>query len=143
MDVCICICSCLTKQFTQLSHTGGYVVCGDYCLNCVCVCVKFMSVLLESKPCISRGSFSYILLSSPCVTFIISAYTPWRVCLHTRIYIYIWQFSSFRASMLWFIDLTVASCHIQYTFLSLCQFFFFFHKKMDKTREYLKSTSLF
>ena len=27
------------------------------------------------------------------------------------------------APMLWFIDLTVATCHIQYTFLSLCQFF--------------------
>ena len=25
--------------------------------------------------------------------------------------------------MLWFIDLTVATCYIQYTFLSLCQFF--------------------
>ena len=27
-----------------------------------------------------------------------------------------------RAPTLWFIDLTVATCHIQYTFLSLCQF---------------------
>ena len=38
------------------------------------------------------------------------------------VYIYIRQLSSFRAPMLWFIDLTVATCHIQYTFLSLCQF---------------------
>ena len=36
--------------------------------------------------------------------------------------------------MLWFIDLTVATCHIQYTFLSLCRFFF--HEKTDKTRKY-------
>ena len=31
---------------------------------------------------------------------------------------------SFRAPMLWFINLTVATCHIQYTSLSLCHFFF-------------------
>ena len=30
--------------------------------------------------------------------------------------------SSFRAPTLWFIDLTIATCHIQYKFLSLCQF---------------------
>ena len=39
------------------------------------------------------------------------------------VYIDIQQVSSFRAPTLWFIDLTVATCHIQYTFLSLCQFF--------------------
>ena len=38
------------------------------------------------------------------------------------VYIYIRQLSSFRAPMLWFIDLTVVTCHIQYTFLSLCQY---------------------
>ena len=32
--------------------------------------------------------------------------------------------NSFRVPTLWFIDLTVAACHIEYTFLSLCQFFF-------------------
>ena len=37
-------------------------------------------------------------------------------------YIYIQQLSSFRAPTLWFIHLTVTTCHIQYTFLSLCQF---------------------
>ena len=31
--------------------------------------------------------------------------------------------NSFRVPTLWFIDLTVAACHIEYTFLSLCQFF--------------------
>ena len=36
--------------------------------------------------------------------------------------IYIQQLSSFRAPTLWFIDLTVATCHIQCTFLSLHQF---------------------
>ena len=54
--------------------------------------------------------------------------------LHTCVYIYIRRLSSFRAPMLWFIDLTVASCHIQYTFLSLCQYCF--HKKTDKTWKY-------
>ena len=44
--------------------------------------------------------------------------------LRARVYIYIRQLSSFRAPTLWFIDLTVATCHIQHTFLSLCQFFF-------------------
>ena len=38
---------------------------------------------------------------------------------------------------LWFIYLIVTTCHIQYTFLSLCQFF---HKKTDKTWKHLKST---
>ena len=52
------------------------------------------------------------------------------------VYIYICQLSSFRAPTLWLIDLTVATCHIQYTFLSLCQFF---HEKMDKTLKYSKS----
>ena len=50
--------------------------------------------------------------------------------LHACVYIYIWQLSSFRVPTLWFIDLTVITCHIQYTFLSLCQFFL---EKMDKT----------
>ena len=39
--------------------------------------------------------------------------------------------SSFRYPILWSIDLTVSICHIQYTFLSLCQFF---HEKTDKTK---------
>ena len=43
--------------------------------------------------------------------------------LHAYAYIYIRQLSSFRAPTLWFIDLAVATCHIQYSFLSLCQFF--------------------
>ena len=42
-------------------------------------------------------------------------------------------------SMLWFIDLTVATCHIQYTFLSLCQFF---HEQTDKTRKYYDTISV-
>ena len=42
--------------------------------------------------------------------------------MHTCVYIYIWQLSSFRVPTLWFIDLTVITCHIQYTFLSLYQF---------------------
>ena len=32
-----------------------------------------------------------------------------------------WHLNSFRAPTLWFTDLTVATCLIQYTFLSLCQ----------------------
>ena len=37
--------------------------------------------------------------------------------------LYIWQLISFRALTLWFIDVAVATCHIQYTFRSLWQFF--------------------
>ena len=44
--------------------------------------------------------------------------------LRARVYIYIRQLSSFRAPTLWFIDLTIATCHIQYNFPSLCPFFF-------------------
>ena len=57
--------------------------------------------------------------------------------LCVRAYISIRQLSSFRASTLWFLDLAVATCHIQYTFLSLHQFLF--HGKTDKTRKYSKS----
>ena len=39
-----------------------------------------------------------------------------KVC-RPRVYIYIRQLSSFRAPLLWFIDETVATCHIQCTFL--------------------------
>ena len=51
--------------------------------------------------------------------------------------------------MLWFIDMTVATCHIQYTFLSLCQFFhetkqeksqsppFLYHTKMAADSYYM------
>ena len=39
------------------------------------------------------------------------------------VYIYIRQLSSFRVPTLWFINLALATGHIQYTFLSLCQFF--------------------
>ena len=42
--------------------------------------------------------------------------------LRACVYIYTRQLSSFRAPTLWFIDLTRATCHIQHTFLSLCQF---------------------
>ena len=52
------------------------------------------------------------------------------------VYIYIRQLSSLKAPTLWFIDPTVATCHIQYTFLSLCQFF---HEKTPKTRKHSKS----
>ena len=51
-----------------------------------------------------------------------------RLCLYLHPF---QQLSSFRAPTLWFIDLTVATCYIQNTFLSLYQFF---HEKMDKTR---------
>ena len=50
--------------------------------------------------------------------------------LRACVYIYIWDLSSFRVSMLWFTDLTVTTCHIQYTFLSLCK-----KKFQEKTKD--------
>ena len=57
--------------------------------------------------------------------------------LRACVYIYIRQLSSFRAPTLWFIDLPVATCHIQYTFLSLYQFAS--QNKAEKTRKYSES----
>ena len=42
-------------------------------------------------------------------------------CAPVFIFTLIRQLSSFRAPTLWFIDLTVPTCHIQCTFLSLCR----------------------
>ena len=54
--------------------------------------------------------------------------------LRACVYVYIRQLSSFRTPMLWFIDLTVATCHIQ------CRVYAnLFHEKTDKTRGYSKS----
>ena len=39
------------------------------------------------------------------------------------VFIFTSSSSALLGRLLWFIDLTVATCHIQYTFLSLCQFF--------------------
>ena len=49
--------------------------------------------------------------------------------------------NSFRVLALWFIDLTVATCHIEYTFLSLCQFVFY--EKTNKTRKYSAKFAIF
>ena len=61
--------------------------------------------------------------------------------LLASVYIYIRKLSSFRAPTLWFIDLTVATCHIQYTFMSLCQFFFFFFSRENGTKHENTPTS--
>ena len=63
------------------------------------------SVAFSPKPVFDRSSLSINAL---------------RAC----VYIYIRQLSSFRMPTLWFIDLTVATCHIHHTFLSLRQIFF-------------------
>ena len=68
------------------------------------------------------------MASSKCLWGFLSINTL-RACVD----IYIRQLSSFRAPTFWFIDLTLSTCHIQYTFLSLS---LFFHEKTDKTRKY-------
>ena len=45
------------------------------------------------------------------------------LCMPAWVYIYIQQLSSFRVPTLWFINLTVTTCHIRCTFLSLCKCF--------------------
>ena len=50
------------------------------------------------------------------------------------VYIYIQELSSFRAPTLLLIDLTVATCYIQYIFLSLWQVFFFSQENGQNTR---------
>ena len=57
--------------------------------------------------------------------------------LNACVSIYIPPLSSCRAPMLWFINLTVTTCHIQYTFLSLNGNLS--HKKTDKIWKYSKS----
>ena len=48
--------------------------------------------------------------------------------------IYIRQLISFRAPLCWFIGLAVATCHIQYMFLSLCHFFPTRKRTLENTR---------
>ena len=55
--------------------------------------------------------------------------------LHACVFIYIRQLSTFRAPKLWFINLTVTTCHIQYPFLEFMSNSF--HEKTDKTRKYV------
>ena len=77
------------------------------------------TVVLVRKPnfgsCCCSQCFCHIFFSKEALS--INA-------LHACVYICIWQLSSIRVPMLWFINLTVATCRIQHTFLSLCQFFY-------------------
>ena len=66
------------------------------------------------KPIHSLGWIIWIAIFKRALSLSLSI-NALRACTH----IYIQQLSSFRAPTLWFIDLTVATCHIQYTFLSL------------------------
>ena len=60
-----------------------------------------------------------VRLNQPSMLFFFSCLNALRAC----VYIYIQLLSYFRAPTLWFIDVTIATCHVRYTFLSLCQFF--------------------
>ena len=65
-----------------------------------------------------RGIHFVLLIARPPLKEALSI-NALRAC----VYIYIRQVSSFRAPTWWFIVLTVAAYHIQYTSLSSCQFF--------------------
>ena len=71
------------------------------------------------RRCLLKDALSVLMLCTKCV------------------YICIRQLSSFRAPTLWFIDLTIATCHIQYTFLTLCQNIF--SQENGKTQKFSKS----
>ena len=62
------------------------------------------------------------------------AHKPLRTLWVGHVTIEYTKLSFFRAPMLWFINLNVATCHIQYTSLSLCHFCLY--EKTDKTRKY-------
>ena len=62
---------------------------------------------------VKRFSFFFFLSVSLFLSFKRSS--PGINALRACVYIYIRQLSSFRAPTLWFIDLTVATFHIQYT----------------------------
>ena len=65
--------------------------------------------------------FSSFIMTSSCKSALVRSslsINALRAC------VYIQQLSSFRVPKLWCIDLTVATCHIQCNFLSLCEFFF-------------------
>ena len=84
---------------------------------------------------ILRPSLKAILIIAPCERNTAhNLKEALSLCAH--VYTYTRQLNSFRAPTLWFMDLTVATCHIQYTFLGLCHFFM---RKRTKHKKYLKS----
>ena len=94
--------------------------------------LRFFFPLFSFSPLLIDQSFNHTqkwLQFSDCFREALST-NALRAC----VYIYIPQLSSFRALTLWFIDLTVAIYLIQYTFLSLCQFFTRKRTKHDNTR---------
>ena len=94
------------------------------CPNCATLSYFFLGVLYAFAACgseFSLGDWNATHNSSAQVHVALSI-NALRACVD----IYIWQFSPapFSTSTLWFIDLTVSTCYIQYVFLSLCPFFF-------------------
>ena len=84
--------------------------------------------LMVSMPITSfRGTSQsqlYQLKATKTKSLIVLVRSPLTViALCAWVYICIRQLSSRRASTLWFINLTVATCHIQHTFQSFCQVF--------------------
>ena len=98
------------------------------CPNCATLSYFFLDVLYAFAVCgseFSLGDWNATHNSSAQVLHVI--YVALSInALRACVDIYIRQFSPapFSTSTLWFIDLTVATCYIQYVFLSLCPFFF-------------------
>ena len=97
----------------------------------------FFHIWLEHKLVVLEHTVKYFIILVIKRKFFVSYLKlSHSYALHAHVCIYVEQLSYFRAPALWFINLTVITCHIQYAFLSLCQFS---HKKMDKTWKHSKS----
>ena len=74
-----------------------------------------------------------LLLLLYCLCFCLKRLSVSMLCTAVFIFTIGSSISSFRVPTLWFIDLPVATCHIQYTFLSFCQFFSWENEQNTKT----------
>lgn len=109
------------------THTKRWIL--DYRIECINwtpsdIQKKISSIFPETK-----------VTSCP-FFFVLEELSLLMLC--ATVYIYTRQLISFRAPMLSFIKLTVATCHMQ--FKPFWDYVSLFYKKMDKIGKYLKST---
>ena len=84
----------------------------------------FCVLLCSDKVTAISPKFDFhVVIQQNFLPFLKEALSVLMLCAPVFIIIYIRQLNPFRPPTLWFINLAVATCHIQYTFLSLCQFF--------------------
>ena len=96
-----------------------------------CLCQWTDSYLLKHEQVRHYSNMSNMNLQT---TKILKAISVLMLCVPVFIFTCTSSSALSGHSTLWFINLTVATCHIQHTFLSLCQYFF--HEKIHRTRKY-------